>query len=327
MASPNATFTEMVTTTIRNRSRQINDNVSNNNALLSRLNSRGNKRREDGGRSIVVELDYAENATWQRYSGYDVLNISASDVLTAAEYPWVQAAVNVTASGREMRQNAGRERMINLVRARINNAMRTFSNNISSDIYSDGSAANQMNGLQAIVPDTAGGSVGGIDGDTFAFWKSVTQSAASLINGGSLTPGNDTMEQFMQELYLEISRGSDRPDLIVMTNDYYQFYWESLTSLQRYGNTNDTAVQGFNSLKFVNADVVFDGGTPWGSMGSTSRGYMLNTNYLYMFTHPEADMTPLEEKMSVNQDAVVIPIIWQGNLACSNRALQGVMTA
>jgi hypothetical protein len=35
----------------------------------------------------------------------------------------------------------------------------------------------------------------------------------------------------------------------------------------------------------------------------------------------------MEQKASVNQDAVVIPIIWQGNLCTSNRALQGVLKA
>ena len=41
---------------------------------------------EDGGLSIVTPLEYASNSTYQRYSGYDVLNINAVDVLTAAEY-------------------------------------------------------------------------------------------------------------------------------------------------------------------------------------------------------------------------------------------------
>jgi hypothetical protein len=29
----------------------------------------------------------------------------------------------------------------------------------------------------------------------------------------------------------------------------------------------------------------------------------------------------------INQDSAVIPIIWMGNLCCSNRALQGVLKA
>ena len=52
--------------------------------------------------------------------------------------------------------------------------------------------------------------------------------------------------------------------------------------------------------------------------------YFLNTNYLELVAHQDANLTALDEKMSVSQDAVVIPIIFQGNLYCSNRSLQGV---
>src|SRR5262249_21780777 len=37
--------------------------------------------------------------TYKRYSGYDILNISPSDVFTAAQYPIAQAAVAVSISG------------------------------------------------------------------------------------------------------------------------------------------------------------------------------------------------------------------------------------
>jgi len=72
MASPNAVFTELVTTTFRKHSKDIKDNISKNNALLDRLTVKGT-RKEDGGLSIVAPLDYAANGTYQRYSGYDVV--------------------------------------------------------------------------------------------------------------------------------------------------------------------------------------------------------------------------------------------------------------
>lgn len=83
MASPN--LSEIITTTLRNRTGKLADNVSKNNALLTRLRSKGNVKPVDGGRTIVQELEYAENATFRRYSGYETLNISPSDVFTAAE--------------------------------------------------------------------------------------------------------------------------------------------------------------------------------------------------------------------------------------------------
>src|ERR1043166_120412 len=123
MASPNAVFSELVATTFRNHARDIVDNVSNNNALLRRIIDTGQVDHESGGLTITQPLDYAQNGTYQRYSGYDLLNISASDVISAAEFQWRQIALNVVASGLELRVNAGKERIINLAKARIKNAI------------------------------------------------------------------------------------------------------------------------------------------------------------------------------------------------------------
>lgn len=67
MASPNSTFTEMVTTTLRNHKRMLVDNVSDHNALLRLMKDKGKIRTESGGYEIVLPLDYTENGTYQRF--------------------------------------------------------------------------------------------------------------------------------------------------------------------------------------------------------------------------------------------------------------------
>ena len=323
MASPNAVFTELVSTTFRKHSKEIKDNVSNNNALLRRIMDKKQTRTEDGGLSIVEPLDYAENSTYQRYSGYDVLNVGASDVISSAEYQWRQIAVNVTASGLELRTNSGDSRIINLVKARMKNAIRTFKNNFSADVYSDGTLANQINGLQALISDTGTGTVGGINAATWDFWKNKVQSAAAPMQGGSaITPSKTTIESLMLPLWLALTRGDDQPDLIVASNDYFTFYEESQTSIKRY-TTDGTVSGGFVSLKYKKADVIFDGG----SGIPDSHMYFQNTDYLQLVVHRDANLDVMDEMRPYNQDAAVIPILWMGNLVCSNRALQGVLKA
>jgi cytochrome c oxidase assembly protein Cox11 len=91
MASPN--LDEIVTTTLRSRSKELADNYTSNTALLFRFGERGNKKVVTGGSVILEELFYAENSTYTRYSGYETLNIAPSDVMTAAEFNLKQAAV------------------------------------------------------------------------------------------------------------------------------------------------------------------------------------------------------------------------------------------
>lgn len=330
MASPGQStlfnvFSELATTAYRNHSSEVTDNVSRHNALYRRIMAKGKKRLEDGGISIVQPLDYAQNTTYQRYSGFDPLNVQASDVLSAAEFPWRQVAVNVAASGLELRSNSGENRIINFIKAKVKNAQRTFANGLSTDMYSDGTLTNQINGIQALVSDAGTGTVGGIDSSTFTFWKNLVQSAAAPLIGSAITPSATTMELFFGQLYNALTRGTDQPDLIVAALDYFTFYETSQTSLKRY-TTDDSemAKGGFVSLKYKNADVVFDtsaSGIP------NAHAYFLNTDYFDVVAHQDADMEIMPELKSVNQDAVVIPILFQGNLVVTNRSLQGVAKA
>lgn len=324
MTSPNATFTELVSTTFRNHSKDVKDNISRNNALYARLTKKGNIRLEDGGLTIVQPLDYNANGTYQRYSGYDLLNIQQSDVITAAEYQWRQIALNVVASGLELRTNSGANQIIKLAKARIKNAMRTFKNNFSYDLYADGTLPNQVNGLQALVADAGTGSVGGIDSSSWPFWQNAVQSAAApLQGGGAVVPSATTIETgLMLPLWLNQVRGDDMPDLIVSSNDYFSFYEGSQVAIKRYTNA-DSADGGFTTLKYKNADVVFDGG----SGIPAAHMYFLNTEYIELVAHRDANLSVQDQMQPYNQDAAVIPILWMGNMVCSNRRLQGVLKA
>jgi hypothetical protein len=328
MPSPNAVFTELVSTTFRNHSKEITNNVSRHTALLNRMKKRGNIKTESGGLTITKPLDYAENATYQRYSGFDVLNVGQSDVISAAEFQWRQIAVNVIASGRELRINSGSNKIVDLVKSRTKNAMRTFNNNFSTDIYSDGSLSNQINGLQALVSDLGTGTVGGINSTTFPFWRSKLQSAAAPIQGGgAITPGATTIESLMLPLWLAQTRNQDAPDLIVADSNYFTFYETSQLSIKRYtndGSSGDsfTANGGFTTMKYKNADVVYDG-----SDIPANRMYFLNTDYIEMVAHTDANVTMMDEMKPYNQDGVVMPVLWMGNMVVTNRSLQGIVKA
>lgn len=153
-------------TTIQNRSGAIADNVTKNNALLSRLKQRGNVKTFSGGNVILQELSFAENGNAGYYSGYETLPVAASDVISASQWDIKQAACPVTISGLEQIQNAGKERIIDLLEARMSVAESTMANLIASGIYSDGlgSGGKQITGLKALVPTTpTTGTVGGID--------------------------------------------------------------------------------------------------------------------------------------------------------------------
>ena len=311
MASPN--LSEIVTTTLRNRSKTLSDNVSNHNALLRRLRENGNQTSVTG-RDIVRELEYADNGTVQFYSGYETLDVSPSDVLSAAVFDYKQLAGNVSISGLEQIKNSGTEAIINLLEARINVLEKSMMNSLSTSLYSDGTGTSgkEVGGLQLLVADAGTGTVGGINSSTFTFFQNVqttaTSSAFSVAN----------VQTDMNTIYLQLVRGADSPDLVMAGTNAYTAFLGSLQAIQRI-TSDDMARSGFTSLQYLNSDVVFD------SACNTNRMYFLNTDYLRLEVAASRDFVPGEAKMSVNQDSLITPMFWSGNLTCSNRALQGVI--
>ena len=226
----------------------------------------------------------------------------------------------MTFSGLESEiQNAGREKIIDLVEARIKNAERTMMNNISTAVYSDGtgSSSKEIGGLQLLVADSpTTGTVGGIDRSvsTNEFWRNIAFSALSD-GGAAATSAN--IQTYMNQVWVQVVRGTDMPDLVVGDNTYWRLYLESLQAIQRV--TNDSlASAGFMNVKYMNADVVFDGG----GGAPANHLYFLNSDFIFYRPHANRNMVPLENKTAVNQDATVVPLIWAGNMTMSNGALQ-----
>jgi len=324
MAFANANISDIIATTIESRTRKIADNVTNNNALLYRLKSKGKIKTFSGGYKILQELSFAENSNQGWYSGYDILPVGVSDVISAAEYNIKQAAVPVVMSGLEMLQNSGREQMIDLMEGRMQVAESTMMNLINGGVYSDGTAAGgkQIDGLEAAVPvDPTAAPYGGIDGATFTFWQNAVsdQTAAA-----GLDP--DLIQGFWNALWASLVRGADRPDLIVCDNSVWTAYIASLQAQQRFSNTN-TADAGFMTVKFMDADVVLDGGIYAGASTGTPAGtaFFLNTDYIHYRPHAKRNMVPLSpnRRYATNQDAEVQILAWAGNLTTSGRRYQG----
>ena len=181
MAFPN--ISDILATTIESRTKSIADNVTKNNALLMKLEQKGKIKTFSGGSKILQELSFAENTNAGWYSGYDILPVGVSDVISAAEFNIKQAAVPVVISGLEMLQNSGKEAMIDLMEARLSVAESTLANLISGGLYSDGTGAGgkEIDGLDSAVPtDPTTGTYGGIDRATWTFWR-------SQVGGGATT--------------------------------------------------------------------------------------------------------------------------------------------
>jgi hypothetical protein len=323
MAFPNSAISDIIATTIQSRSGTIADNVTNNNALLSRLKQRGNIKTFSGGNVILQELSFAENGNAGYYSGYDLLPVAAQDVISAAQYDIKQAACPVVISGLEQLQNAGKEQIIDLLEGRMQVAESTMANLIASGIYSDGtgSAGKQITGLKAAVAAVNTNTYGGIDRNTWAFWRNVSVDASTYL--GAATSASNIQSLF-NGVWAQLVRGQERPDLIILDNAYWGYFTASLQTIQRFTSSEDAKL-GFVTQKYMDADVVLDGGI--GGYMDNKTAYFLNTKYIHYRPHAQRNMVPLSpgQRYSINQDAAVQILGWAGNLTTSGSKFQAVI--
>jgi hypothetical protein len=317
MASPNSTYTDIVTTSLAGYSGELADNVTNHNALLRQLERKGNNQAATG-REIVQELEYAANGTTMWYSGGETLDTSADENFTAAVFNYKQFAGNVTINGLEEIQNSGKEAVHNLLKSRIRNLEKSLKNMVSTALYADGtgSGGKEFGGLQLLVADTNTNTVGSINANTYSWWRNQVYD----FSGASVTASASTIQHALNTAWIPTIRGSDKPDMIMSGSTYYIYYLESLQPNQRF--TDDKgAGAGFTNITYMNVPVIYD------DQCAATRMYMLNTDYIFLRPAKGRWMKPLGDKASINQDAIVVPMVGAGNLTVSNRARQAVICA
>ena len=324
MAFANSAITDIIATTIQSRSGELADNLTQNNAILQRLQQKGNVRPFSGGNVILEEIMYNDPNTnnANSYSGYEVINIQPDSPISAAQFSICQYADAVTMSGLEMLQNSSKEAIIDLLDGRMQVSEARLLNRISGDLYLDGTGNGGKNitGLAAAVPDVAStGVYGGIDRANWTFWR------PTVTSGTTQTYSN--IQQYMTSTAIQLVRGTDKADLIIADNNFYSLYVQSLQAIQRI-TSEESAAAGFASLKFygggTSADVVLGGG--YGSQATANHMWFLNTDYIFFRPHKERNFVPIGgERQAINQDAIVKLYGWAGNLTCSNQFLQGLL--
>lgn len=311
-----ANLTEFVTASARNWSKTMADNVTKHNALLTYLQDNGRIRTANGGRTIDEAIIYPTNpnTSVKWYTGYETFTPPiTSEVLDAAEFQWKQLGAFIAISGLEKIQNSGDGKRYDFTRARTEQVEALLQNELGAAVYSDGTTSNMIGGLRSIVADdpTAAGVVGGINQQTFVFWRNQFVPAGAPLTTTTITPA-------MNGLYLSCLRGQDKPSLVLADNIMYSLYWGSLQQQARF-TSSKLADAGFDNLKYKSSDVIYDFQAPAKHM------YMLNLSSLFLKKSPGQLIEVGDSRTIQNADYDVIPFFFAGNMTVNNRSLNGVL--
>ena len=312
----NQDFNAILSTTLQNYQPTLVDNIFKDLVLLNHMNSKGRVQMEEGGTSIVEPLMYAVNGTASSYSGYDAIDLTPQDGISAANYQWKQMAASIAISGIEEAQNRGTEAIIKLLNAKIMQAEMSVKSDLNSMLYSDGTGngGKDFNGLGNIVA-TVNNTVGGIDASANTWWNPYQDTSAATLS-----------LQDMGKVYNNASKGNDVPDIIVTNEDLFSKYESLLTQNVRYQDVAK-ANAGFQNLMFKQTPVVFD--LALAADTTAAPMYFLNTKYLKLvgMNGHWFNTTDFQSGTVAGIDARYALVLAFGELTCSNRSRQGYLTA
>ena len=309
----NASFDQIVATTLKNYRRQLADNITGQQALIYLLKERGYFEERDGGETIVEPLLLGENSTVSSYSGWDILDISPQEGISACEVDWKQIAGSVTINGREEFQNSGsKTKIVSLLESKVKQLEITMRNAVNAQIFGDGTgnSGKDITGLALVIEDGAAWSTyGGIDSNVDTIWRNVFLAEAGALDLASMRNVNNSCR-----------KGKSRIDLIITTQDAYEDYEAlSLANNQITRTNNKLGDAGFENLEFKGIPMVYDEDAPSGTM------LFLNSEYLKMVVGKGKYFTNTPFMRPDDQDSKVSQVLLYCNLVTMNRNRLGIL--
>jgi hypothetical protein len=277
---------DLYTTTWQKRLPGVFDNIFQSAAFWYWLKDKGKIRPMRGGRFLEVNLQYGKNTTTQWITRGGTVAMNDFKFLTVGQYNWRYLVANILRFWIDEQQNSSDSKIVDWVNAKLDNTEEALVDNLETALTGGaGSATNQIDGLQFLVPDaanvaSASFNAGGIDPSVYTWW----QNQAITMAGLSFAINGIANMRHLLNLCMN-NRRMDAPDIILSDMLSYEYYEDAVLPMLRIGNTK-LADAGFENQTFKRIPMVW---TP----AITARMYYLNTRFIEFIYDPSAffDMT------------------------------------
>ncbi len=298
------------------------DNIFTSRALFFFFGENGFKEEVDGGRLFERTVEYAENTTNAMQGELDTLDTTRINVFDAARYNQKIAAGTVVYSELEKLRASGGSQKFDLLAAKLQNGKNSHIALLNRQCWGLGLGANDLDGLQkgiSITPTT--GTVGGINGATFSFWRNRQTSGAA-----TSTAFDNIQSAFRSVFNLCTLGGTEKaPTACIMDRASFEGFESTLTQLARYDRADrksggDPAFLN-NALEYKGIPLMYDEDAPAGEARFINNEFM-RFDYLaggWMKMYPKVD--PANQLSNVHKVATF------GNITYGARRHLGVVSA
>lgn len=314
---------EIMSLALEDRSSGYQDLVSDNHPVLAILRKKG-RWKTFSGPTIRERLQYAQSGNTIWYNGLDFLKNSPAELFNDAEFRPKMLAVGVTLSGEEVLINSGENQLMDVLEAHIEAAETELLDEVEISIQGDGSrfGGKELGGLRLALPTVNNAGVyGNISRVDNPIWRPGVYDANSFATGIGTQVTKDTIRPFLSRIVSQRSRGKQRADLFLMSEEHYAAYDAATVAIQRINDETSLGKLGFQSLKYFGAggtgEIVQAAGI--GSTMPSDTTYGLATDNWSMRYHSERNFNKIgKTMMPINQDANVQYIGFMGELTFNN---------
>jgi hypothetical protein len=322
--------------------KRLHDNIGASNPFFYEIMKRDLYQGEDGGTNIEIQLMY-QLASMDWYSAYDELPTTPIDGVTKALYDWAQAAVPVAYHMKEVKQN--KKKLIDLVDTKMTQAELGFQEGFSQALMWGGKPAggnlitvptSSVNGASGINPlplliaydPTASVTIGGLNQNTYSWWRNKTKTSAATTYDGLILEFNQIFNSSA------LGTGGE-PKLVSLDQVSYELFVHAYWIHYRKTMDSDANYPFTNSI-FRQARVVMDEKVPdvySDATAATTYGsaFFINPTFFKVKYDNDSNFSMLKDENGktfqkpVNQDARVGHMAWMGQTCVSNRRKQGVL--
>ncbi len=299
----------------------IIDLAYDGNPLFYRLHN-SNRRMVDGGPHIEQPVMNSQFTAGGSFSDLETLDMTPQDTLRTVAWDWKEKYVPVAFSNLTMVKLNTSDSIANGVEVQVQQASMTMAELLGQGLYSDGSDAKEIDGLQSAIDTT--GTYGGIarSGST-GWWNGVTDSNLNL------TQDFATAMPELNTAQTSVTVGGRFPTIAVTNSDVYNAVWNMLVEKQNFYTVNEKDTQlaaaGFNNFLFNGTPFVVDPKCPAEEL------YFLNEDFIKLVVTPLSDFRMEPFQQAFNQAAIGAKLLWTGNLIVTAPKLQyrgtGVLSA
>lgn len=296
---------------------------------INKLRTNKRVRELDGGNEIEIPVEYIAGGTTASFSGLDPITFAAQEILTNVKYDWKHIVTTGLLDNKDILKASGSEKKIaSLVDTHIHNWMKGMASDLNTQLLAASPGANDFHSIPQLIPDdpTAASTIGGVlqSSSINAWWRNRTKASSAT-----------TYQLLVNEVtnLKNTIRGNiagDGPNLCLTDQIVYEYLLAYETAKGTHNFRNDEMANLLNKDdvgQFRGMTVLWDAVIE-STVGSESRMYLLNTDYLQLCVHKgrkfelskEIDMI-----VATQQDATGWTIMLMGNLTSSNRNKQGVM--